>query len=84
MFEIKGGTMSYVEKSYIGTPYGVAPAEIFESDVRPTREELGTRFARIEGPFTKVQAVLRAKSTCRAVKFEVTRLESTIIRALEL
>jgi len=75
--------MTAKENAYIGTPYGVAPAEIFESDVVPSRASLGIRFARIEGPYTKVKAVLKAKATCRAVKFELTAIEETILETLE-
>ena len=76
--------MSYVENSYIGTPFGIAPAEIFESDVKPSRKEIGTKFAYIDGPYTKVEAVIKVKSMCRSVKFTLTKHEDFILRTLEV
>ena len=42
---------------YIGIPYGARRAVVFPYPHKPTRKELGIRFALIDGPYTKSDAL---------------------------
>ena len=62
-------------KHYIGVPYGRRVAEIFLSDHTPSREEIGTRFSQVLGPYKRTEAIDLGKSTFGPVSIIENPLE---------